>query len=108
MADLPLAPTFVLPQDALGIHAYNARARHKRRRVCLDLMPAPCFGDPTAPVVVLLLNPGYSPEDGYSHADPAFRANFAIASPRAPTRAVASLNRRIRAARLPMVAQADH
>jgi hypothetical protein len=76
--DLPLAPTCVLPQDAPGIHAYNARARHERHRFRLDLMPEPYFGDSTAPVVVLLLNPGYTPEDGYSHADPAFRANFAL------------------------------
>jgi len=40
----------------------------------LELLPEPFLGAPTAPVVLLSLNPGYSPDDQQPHQDPTFQA----------------------------------
>ena len=73
---LPLAPPFVLPQDALAIRAHNEWATKRQKpehQFHVDLMPEPYFGNPNVPVVALLLNPGYKPDDNAVHADPVFR-----------------------------------
>lgn len=68
---LPSSPDFVLPEDEdafLRKHGSPLAAHFKT-----DLLPEPFFGRPDAPVVLLTLNPGYSPADDAVHADPSFR-----------------------------------
>lgn len=70
---LPGAPPFVLAEDASLIRAFNKKAA-PAYQYDLSLYPEPYFGSPTAPVVVLNLNPGWSPEDAATHARPDFAA----------------------------------
>ncbi len=59
---LPRVAPYVLDEDRLAVEVFNADAPvHVRLHV--DTCPEPFFGDPDAPIVVLLLNPGVS-EDG--------------------------------------------
>ena len=54
---LPRKVPFVLPQDAAAIEAFNQTAT-ETTRYCLDLIPEPFLGSPSAPIVLLSLNPG--------------------------------------------------
>lgn len=68
---LPKQPPYVLPDDGEQIRAFNARAK-PQLQVHLELIPEPFLGNPTAPVVLLNLNPGYSPSDVRHHENPVF------------------------------------
>ena len=70
---LPKNPPYVLASDIALIERFNATASAKHR-YDISLFPEPFFGSLNAPVVVLNLNPGWSPEDAAVHADPTFAA----------------------------------
>lgn len=70
---LPAHAPYVLPEDQPAIDHFNATARSEHR-LHLELLPEPFLGTPTAPVVLLSLNPGYSPEDLAAHQDSGFQA----------------------------------
>ena len=73
---LPPSPPYVLPDDRTCVEAFNAKLPpDSPRRIEIEaVIPEPFVGAvKTAPVVVLLLNPGFGPEDAASHADPEFR-----------------------------------
>ena len=57
-----LAP-FVLSEDKELVDAHNNRYRGTPYEILLNEIPSPYIGDPKAPVVLLNLNPGYSPSD---------------------------------------------
>jgi hypothetical protein len=59
--DMPAAAPFVLPQDHHRIAIFNRTAKADTL-VRLEMMPEPFLGNPTARVVVLGLNPGFSPD----------------------------------------------
>src|SRR5207302_2546478 len=67
---LPADPPYVLPDDAAALSAeYIAQAE-----IRLDLLPMPFIGDPrSAPVVLLLQNPGWHPQDEHDVRDPIYR-----------------------------------
>ena len=69
--ELPTSPPYVLPEDGAAIEAFN-RAVDVRHRVDATLLPEPFLGRLDAPVVVLGLNPGWSPGDAAAHADASF------------------------------------
>lgn len=83
-ADLPAAPPYVLDCDRRAIERFNKTASD-RHRIRLDALPEPLIGRHDAPLVLLNLNPGYSPEDPEVHArnDVArlIRANLAQETP---------------------------
>ena len=68
---LPLSGDFVHPADLESLAAFNQTA-HCEHRFDLSLYPEPFLGSPTAPIVVLALNPGWSPQDAQCHAQPVF------------------------------------
>lgn len=68
---LPEKPPYVLASDVALVEAFNARSGD-RHKFDLSLFPEPFFGSPSAPVVVLNLNPGWSPDDAAVHAQPEF------------------------------------
>lgn len=68
---LPKNPPYVLESDVELLERFNAAAL-ARHRYDLSLFPEPFLGSATAPVVVLNLNPGWSPDDAAVHADPTF------------------------------------
>lgn len=70
---LPTTPPYVLASDKALLERFNARAPAKYR-FDTSLFPEPFFGASDAAVVVLNLNPGWSPEDAVVHADPTFAA----------------------------------
>jgi hypothetical protein len=76
---LPRTLPFVIGEDAPAIAKFNQSA-NESARLHLELIPEPFIGDPCSPVVLLSLNPGFSPQDPMWHADPAFaeaaRANL--------------------------------
>ena len=82
---LPYTSPFVLKEDEPFVRAFNqdASAQH---RLNLDLLPEPFFGNRSAPVVVLLLNPGIGPNTTLHHRNEAFaasiRADIASTNPR--------------------------
>ncbi|MGI0013416.1 MAG: hypothetical protein ACREBU_08260 [Nitrososphaera sp.] len=63
---LPEVAPFALAQDLAIILAFN-RTASPDTFVHLVLLPEPFLGNPFAPVVVLGLNPGFSPEDAIHH-----------------------------------------
>jgi hypothetical protein len=67
---LPAQP-HVLAEDAPAINAFNARAA-TNKQYDLSLFPEPFFGSNLAPVLLLALNPGWSPNDGAVHGQPWF------------------------------------
>lgn len=83
--NLPHAAPYVLPTDRDAINAFNHRARPEHM-VHLELLPEPFLGAPTSPVVLLSLNPGYSPDDLQPHQDPTFQALSRASLEHAPTR----------------------
>jgi len=70
---LPQVSPYVLASDAALLQAFNARAAGKHH-YDTSLFPEPFFGSLNAPVVVLTLNPGWSPDDAAVHAQPRFAA----------------------------------
>lgn len=59
--DLPNTAPFVLPSDEALVARHNQHSRCVRKptgRINLSLRPVPFIGNPTAPVVLLTLNPG--------------------------------------------------
>lgn len=77
--DLPKTTPFLLKSDMDLIDAFNERARDSRR-IHTELLPEPFLGNPTAPVMLLGLNPGFSTDDEIHHSIPEFarmsRANL--------------------------------
>lgn len=69
--DLPRVPPYVLDVDRPLLEPFNATAS-AGHRYDFSLFPEPFFGSPLAPVLLLNLNPGWSPEDAAVHADPTF------------------------------------
>jgi len=68
---LPETSPYVLPEDAPALFAFNLRAAAKSK-YDLSLFPEPYFGLPSAPVVLLALNPGWAEGDAIAHASPVF------------------------------------
>lgn len=68
---LPEKSPYVLASDAALIEAFNARST-ERHKFDISLLPEPFFGSLAASVVVLNLNPGWSPDDAAVHAKPEF------------------------------------
>lgn len=62
----------VLLGDAPYIHAFNKNSK-AGSRVVTSLVPEPFFGNLSAPVVLLLLNPGLGKRDAYWHRKPRYR-----------------------------------
>lgn len=69
--DLSETAPFALASDVEAIARFNNRAG-TNTSIHLELLPEPFLGDPAAPVVLLGLNPGYSPEDLVHHGSPDF------------------------------------
>ena len=70
---LPSSGDLVLEIDALPVRASNTKARSEAA-FDLSLYPEPYFGRRDAPIVLLALNPGWSPADADVHATPKFAA----------------------------------
>src|ERR1700688_5017120 len=71
--DLPTIQPYVLERDAHAIETFNSVARADQR-YHLEILPEPFLGLPTADIVLLSLNPGYSPEEErFHHLDDYFR-----------------------------------
>jgi hypothetical protein len=68
---LPSSAPYVLPSDMSLLQAFNTTVSVKHQ-YDLSLFPEPFFGKASASVVVLTLNPGWSPNDAGTHAQPAF------------------------------------
>jgi len=69
--NLPLSPPYALEADLAQLNSFNASALRKHQ-FDLRLFPEPFFGTTLTPVVVLNLNPGWSPEDEATHSQPWF------------------------------------
>ncbi len=69
---LPNDGALVLPADRPAITRYNS-AVPTEKQIHLDLMPEPFLGSPEAPIVLLALNPGFSPDDYQWHQQEHFR-----------------------------------
>jgi hypothetical protein len=70
---LPTSAPYVLPQDAPIIDRFNLSSADANR-YHLEILPEPFLGRPDANVVLLSLNPGYSPEEErFHHLDSYFR-----------------------------------
>lgn len=76
---LPTVPTYILKFDKSVIFN-NKVTFNENTELHFELLPEPFLGNPLAPVVLLNLNPGYSPDDITYHGQPAFiklsRANL--------------------------------
>jgi hypothetical protein len=59
---LPRKRPFILPSDQPAITTFN-RTAPLQFRIFDHLLPVPYLGLPEAPILLLNLNPGYSPED---------------------------------------------
>jgi hypothetical protein len=71
--ELPTKPPFVVPSDLLAVTVFNKHA-NQRAKIHTNLMPEPFVGQRNAPVVVLLLNPGYADAEEHVHRQKDFRA----------------------------------
>jgi hypothetical protein len=71
---VPSVPPYVLPCDSEIIHAYNLKHPDENYRLRLNVLPEPFIGVPTAPVVLLNLNPGFDDLDPDDHSRPEFQA----------------------------------
>jgi len=69
--ELPTSAPYVLPEDGAAIEAFN-RTAQTATRYDLTLLPEPFLGRTDAPVVVLCLNPGWSPDGPIGHKEPNF------------------------------------
>ena len=71
--ELPNTGPYVLKSDTFAIDAFNATASEDHR-IHLEILPEPFLGVPTADIVLLSLNPGFSPEEEkFHHLDDYFR-----------------------------------
>lgn len=70
---LPLQPPYLLPDDAAGVEAFNAKCRNPLYRIRPEIIPEPFLGRAYAPVVLLNLNPGFNDEDLAWHEEPEFK-----------------------------------
>lgn len=74
--DLPKREPYVLPMDREAVEAYARMSNVSRDPDTLglrtELLPVPFVGNPSAPVVLLNGNPGFSDRDEADHQDPAF------------------------------------
>ncbi|CAN5332306.1 hypothetical protein BH09PSE5_BH09PSE5_06980 [soil metagenome] len=77
--ELPRRAPYVLPLDAPFVNAFNSGAEGTRAEIVTSLLPEPFFGNPLAPVVLLLLNPGIGTRDAEHHKN----RKFAVALRRA-------------------------
>lgn len=73
--DLPEEAEFVTAADRPYVDAFNRSVRaHSALRLRLDLVPEPWMGNPRrARVLLLALNPGFTPDDRKWHAKPGYR-----------------------------------
>ena len=63
-AEPPAIPPYVLPADRLLVQDFNgSRRATESRRLRLDVLPEPFIGRADAPVILLNINPGYTPDD---------------------------------------------
>jgi hypothetical protein len=69
--ELPSSAPYAVPTDLPLLQAFNAKVVAKYR-YDLSLFPEPFFGNASASVIVLALNPGWSPNDAGTHAQPEF------------------------------------
>lgn len=60
---LPSNAPFILPEDLDAIDNYNRRWVGTPYEILLGEIPSPYIGDPKASVILLNLNPGYSPDE---------------------------------------------
>lgn len=60
---LPPSPPYILPDDSVPVVAFNLKSTEVTK-YDLRLFPEPFFGRPDAPVVVLMLNPGWHETSG--------------------------------------------
>lgn len=60
-AHLPNTSPFLLAEDSERVNLFNERHAGKTTGILLDQLPSPYVGDPKAPIVLLNLNPAYSP-----------------------------------------------
>ncbi len=67
---------YVLQADRALIDQHNRGrgARNPQSYIHLNLLPEPFVGQHDASVVLLFLNPGFSPQDAVFHGDPTFSA----------------------------------
>lgn len=89
--DLPISAPYVLASDPDAIRNFNKRASERCQpdlHIHLELLPEPFIGSPSASVVLLNLNPGFSENDICAHENPLFvagcRANLEHASSQYP------------------------
>ena len=69
--DLPEEAPFAFAPDLDAVDKFNGSA-NSDTMIRLELLPEPFLGDPSAPVVLLALNPGFSPDDITHHRQPDF------------------------------------
>lgn len=79
---LPQSAPYLLASDRAAVEHFNSKpARKSEHSFHTELPPLPFQGAPTAPVLVLALNPGYAKSDDDNHVTPAFlkanRRNYA-------------------------------
>jgi hypothetical protein len=72
--DLPDKAPFTLPCDRAYVDAYNKLEPNGDLRINTHLLPEPFHGNPNAPVVVLLLNPGINGDEEQFHKSKDFAA----------------------------------
>src|SRR5258708_3351539 len=63
---LPAEPPYVLSDDAVDLEAFSQSASDDMH-IHTELLPEPFLGRPDASVVLLNLNPGFSPDDPATH-----------------------------------------
>jgi hypothetical protein len=69
---LPTNSPFVLKADQQRILGFNSKAKPEHF-IHLELLPEPYLGNPSAPIILLNLNPGFSTEDiCYHHGNDYF------------------------------------
>lgn len=76
---LPTIPPYILDLDKSEIDSSKVKF-NENTKLHFELLPEPFLGNPLAPVVLLNLNPGFSPDDITYHQQPKFiqlsRANL--------------------------------
>ncbi|MDA1298546.1 MAG: hypothetical protein O2868_00530 [Proteobacteria bacterium] len=69
--DLPTVAPYGLVENLELIERFNQSAKPEHL-IHTGILPEPHLGDPNAPIVLLSLNPGYSPQDEITHSDRVF------------------------------------
>lgn len=70
---LPEQAPFVLPSDAFAVEVFNKGAQNNYKLQIESKLPEPFLGNPTAPIVLLNLNPGFAEDDYLYIEDPVAR-----------------------------------